>query len=186
MTSLTSFTDGVVVHQGGLNNLSTNIDTLCQLTTGKTAASGVATKAITYAALTGSQSISDSTITVISWNVASTSTDNMWVSSLPTQMTVQTAGWYHILLQTSWAGATQSNRSCGIMINGTSEATNGIAKTWFAGSLNGPWYHQVSAYQHLAAGATIYGYVYQVSGGALNLVNTVPSTWMSARWDAPY
>jgi hypothetical protein len=186
MTAPTTFTDGVVVHQADLNNLSTNIDTLCQLTTGKTAASGVATKPITYAALTANQSIPDSTITVVSWNVASTNTDNMWVGSQPTQFTVQTAGWYHILMQVSWNPAVQSNRSCGIMINGTAEAANGVAKTWFAGSLNGPWYQQVTAYQHLAAGATIYGYVYQVSGGALSLVTSVPSTYMSARWDAPY
>lgn len=186
MSALTSFTDGVVVHQGGLNNLSTNIDTLCQLTTGKTAASGVSSKPLCRTSITSSQSIPDSTITVISWNTANASTDNMWVSSVPTSMVVQTAGWYAITVQASWNGATQSNRSIGVMINGTTESVNGVAKTWFAGSLNGPWYHQVTAYEHLAVGATIYGYVYQVSGGALSLVTSTPGTYMSARWDAPY
>lgn len=186
MTAPTNFTDGVVVHQADLNNLSTNLDSLCQITTGKTAASGVSTKPIVRVGLNANQSIPDSTITVVSWNAASTNTDNMWVASQPTQLTVQTAGWYQILMQTAWNGATQSNRSCGVMINGTSEAVNGVAKNWFAGSLNGPWYHQVLAYEHLAAGATIYGYVYQVSGGALSLVTSVPGTYLSARWDAPY
>lgn len=186
MTSLTSFVDGSIVHQGDLNNLSANINTLCQLTTGKTAASGVSSKPLVRTSITSNQSIPDSTITVISWNTANASTDNMWVSSVPTALTVQTAGWYSILVQAAWASGTQSNRSIGVMINGTNENVNGVAKTWFAGSLVGPWYQQVTAYEHLAAGATIYGYVYQVSGGALNLVTSVPATYMSARWDAPY
>jgi hypothetical protein len=186
MNALTSFVDGTFPHQADLNNYGSNIDALCQLTTGKTAASGVSSKPLCRVSLNANQSIPDSTITVVSWNAAGANTDNMWVASQPTQLTVQTAGWYAILLQDSWTGATQSNRSCGIMINGTSEATNGVAKNWFAGSLNGPWYHQVVAYEHLAAGATIYGYVYQVSGGALNLVTSVPGTYLSARWDAPY
>ncbi|MFC0438749.1 hypothetical protein [Kutzneria buriramensis] len=187
MTALTSFVDGNIPHQGDLNNYGTNIDALCQLTTGKTAASGVSSKPLVKVALNANQSIAGNTLTIPSWNAASANTDNMWVVSNPTFLTVRTAGWYAILLQTSWASGTLTERNLGIMINGTTENTNSVAKNDYFGSPADNIYLQVTAYEHLAVGATIYGYVYQTSGGSLNLLSAAPAgTYLSARWDAPY
>lgn len=187
MSALTTFVDSVVVHQGGVNNLSTNIDTLCQLTTGKTAASAVSTKPLIEVALNANQSMPNNSVQVISWNVANSNTDNMWVVSSPASLTIQTSGWYSILMQVSWASGTLSERNCGIMVNGLTESVNSVAKNDFQNSAaSGSIWFQVQAYKHLAAGATVYGYIYQSSGGALNLLSAVPGTYLSARWDAPY
>lgn len=192
MTSLTSFVDGTMVHQGDLNNLSTNINTLCQQTTGKTAAQGASSKPITQVDLNATRSIPDTSTTVISWNLASASvTDTLWVSSNPTWLTIVTPGWYVMDLQVCWASATVSNRVIGIMINGTTPSANSISETNFVNPATTSLFkHRTTAYAHLAAGATIYAYVSQQSGGgALNInPNSVsyPGTFMSVRWDAPY
>ena len=90
-------------------------------------------------------------------------------------------------MQVSWASGTLTERNCGIMVNGLNENVNSVAKNDFQNSaMSGAIWFQVQAYKHLAAGATVYGYIYQLSGGALNLLSAVPGTYLSARWDAPY
>lgn len=192
MSALSTFTDGTMVHQGDLNNLSTNINTLCQQTTGKTAAQGASSKPITQVDLNATQSIPDATTTVISWNLASTTvTDTLWVASNPTFLTIISAGWYAMELQVCWAAATLTNRVLGVMINGTTPSANSISENNFINpATSGLFKHRATAYAHLAAGATIYAYTFQQSGGgAINIVPTsssYPGTFLSVRWDAPY
>src|SRR5690242_3006299 len=129
MQATTNFVDGVVVHQGDLNNLSTNINTLCQQTTGKTPAQAASSKPITQVDLNATQSIPDTAITLISWNLASTSiTDTIWVASAPTVLTIVTPGWYSMDLQVCWANGTMNNRVIGMMVNGTTPTANSIAE----------------------------------------------------------
>lgn len=192
MSALTSFTDGNVVHQADLNNYGTNIDTLCQQTTGKTAAAAKSSKAITQVERNANLSIADGGASpiIITWNTASQQiTDTLWTAGSPTVLTVVTAGWYQMNLQVTWASAVLSIRTSGIMVNGTVQATNSIASTSFSSTSTNVSYQQVGAYYRLAAGATIYGFVYQSSGGAVNLNPTsvlAPGTYLAVRWDAPY
>jgi len=190
MQPVTNFVDGVVVHQGDLNNLGTNINTLCQQSTGKTAAAAASSKPITQVDLNATQSVPDGTLALVSWHVASTSiTDTIWVASTPTVITVVTPGWYAIDIQICWASAAQTNRVVGIMVNGTTPTSNSIGEIDAAnGSVVGLFKHRCTAYAHLSQGATIYAYVVQVSGGAVNLNPSsvsFPGTFMSVRWDAP-
>jgi hypothetical protein len=190
MQATTNFVDGVVVHQGDLNNLSTNINTLCQQTTGKTPAQAASSKPITQVDLNATQSISDTVITLISWNLASTSiTDTIWVASAPTVLTIVTPGWYSMDLQVCWANGTMNNRVIGMMVNGTTPTANSIAEVNAGNSTTVTLFkHRCTAYAHLNQGATVYAYCLQTSGGAINLnPNSVayPGTFMSVRWDAP-
>jgi hypothetical protein len=189
MLPVTTFVDGVVVHQGDLNNLSTNIDTLCQQTTGKTAAQGASSKPLAQVDMNAVQSIANTTVTVISWNLASTQvTDTMWVASQATQLTVVTAGWYAMDLQVCWDNGLNSNRVIGMMVNGTTPTANSISEVNYIGTTTSVFKQRATAYAHLSVGATIYAYVNQTSGGSLNInPNSIsyPGTYMSVRWDAP-
>lgn len=191
MQATTNFVDGVVVHQGDLNNLSTNINTLCQQTTGKTPAQAASSKPITQVDLNATQSIPNAdAITLISWNLASTSiTDTIWVASSPTVLTIVTPGFYMMDLQVCWASATLTNRVCGIMVNGTTPTANSVGENNFTGVTSAaPYKHRCTAYVHLNQGATVYAYVAQDSPGALNInPNSVafPGVFMTVRWDAP-
>lgn len=192
MQAVTNFVDGNVVHQGDLNNLSTNIDTLCQQTTGKTAAQAASSKPVTQVDINANQSIPDTTLVLVSWNLASTSiTDTIWVASAPTVLTIITPGWYAIEFQVCWSSGRMQNRVIGMMVNGTVPTANSVAELndGFQSITDVTLFKQrVSAYVHLSQGATLYGYVVQTSGGAINIVpNSVsyPGTFMSVRWDAP-
>lgn len=192
MQATTNFVDGVVVHQGDLNNLSTNINTLCQQTTGKTPSQAASSKPITQVDLNTTQSISDTSLTLVSWNVASTSTtDTIWVASNPTLLTIVTPGWYAIEFQVCWSSGRMQNRVIGMMVNGTTPTANSIAELndGFSSITDVTLFKQrVTGYAHLGQGATLYAYVVQTSGGAINLnPNSVsyPGTFMSVRWDAP-
>lgn len=188
MTAWTSFTDGVVVHQAGLNNLSTNGDSLCQITTGKTSASGVSSKPICEVHLTSNKSIANSADTLISWDATGYNTDNMWVGSVPTQITVQTAGKYRISVTTDWAPNVTGARLTKILVNGTANA-NSVATTQTGANPVAIATAYSTVYTAaLAAGATIFVDVLQNSGGALNLeVNTNGSGGCSicVEWMAP-
>jgi hypothetical protein len=190
MQAVTNFVDGTVVHQGDLNNLSTNIDTLCQQTTGKTAAAAASSKPLAQVDMNAVQSIPNSTATLISWNLASTQiTDTFWVASVPTQLTVVTAGWYNMDLQVCWDNGATTNRVIGMMVNGTTPSANSISEINYIGTTTTVFKHRATAYAHLSVGATIYAYVSQNSGGgSLNINPTsisFPGTFMSVRWDAP-
>jgi len=191
MQATTNFVDGVVVHQGDLNNLSTNINTLCQQTTGKTPSQTASSKPITQVDLNTTQSIPDSAITLVSWNVASTSiTDTIWVASGPTVLTIVTPGFYTIDFQACWANAAMNNRVLGIMVNGTTPTANSIGESNAGnGSTTSLFMHRCTAYAHLNQGATLYAYVVQSSGGGAVNLNpssvSFPGTFMSVRWDAP-
>lgn len=190
MQPVTTFTDGVVVHQADLNNLSTNITTLCQQTTGKTAAQGASSKPLAQVDMNAVQSIPNATVTLVSWNLASTQiTDTVWVASAPTQLTIVTAGWYAMDLQVCWDNGATTNRVIGMMVNGTTPSANSVSEINYIGTTTTVFKHRATAYAHLSAGATIYAYVSQSSGGGSLNINpssiSYPGTYMSVRWDAP-
>lgn len=171
--ALPTFTDGVVVHQADLNALVTNINVLAANTAGKQQAAQYL-RPLCLVRLTSSQNISNNTVTLVNWGVADVNSDNMWTGSQPTQMTVQTAGTY-LLGQSNLfgSGLTSSGNTSDarIMVNGTAPSTNTVS----AGTTsiyNGGWFVQASAVVALAAGATIFFSVTQISGSTATLGTT--------------
>lgn len=184
MTAWSSFTDGVIVHQAALNNLSTNGDSLCQITTGKTSASGVTSKPICEVHLTGPQSISNSTDALIAWNASAYNTDNMWVPGTANQVTVNTAGKYRISVVTDWSANATGMRSTKVMVNGTSNS-NVVAS--FVGSTSSAFdcCYTVEYTVALAIGATIYVDVFQNSGSTLTTGLAFGGTSAVVEWVCP-
>jgi hypothetical protein len=187
MSPITQFVDGVLVDAAALNNLSTNIDTLSQLATGKAAASGVTSKPVLKLKRTAALSIASSTTpTVLTWDTQLLDTDNMWLTGQV--ITIQTAGWYRIDLQVTWVSGSASQRQALIYVNGSTDPTNLAAlKDERLGRTN-PIAQQVRLYDRFAAGTTLRAGALQTTGGSLALD---PSTnyggvWMSVAWDAPF
>lgn len=184
MSALTTFTDGAVVHQADLNNLSTNIDALCQITTGKTAASGVSTKPMAMVHISADKLITNNVDALISWDVADYNTDNMWVGSQPTQFTVQTAGKYRVNVVTVWANNASGIRSTKIMVNGTSNA-NVVTSTIITPVSSIETAYTTTCTVALAANATVYLDVFENSGSNINVRTTFGGTWATIEWCAP-
>ena len=188
MSAITQFVDAVLVDAAALNNLSTNIDTLTQLATGKTAASGVTSKPVLKLKRTASLSIPNSTTpTVVSWDTQLLDTDNMWSSGQV--ITIQTAGWYRVDLQVSWVSASASQRQALIYVNGTADPANLAAlKDERLGRTN-PITQQARLYDRFAAGTTLRAGALQTSGTnplALDPSTNYGGVWMSVAWDAPF
>jgi hypothetical protein len=189
MMAPTNFTDGVLVRQADLNNLSTNLDALCQITTGKTAASGVASKPLCKLQRNAPQLISSVVNTLVQWDTEIVDTDNMWVPSVPDHMTVQTPGWYDIKFQyhIDAGGNAPTERVAEIFVNGTSTSNTAGSMDSVMSRVQGTRI-QCVATEHLAAGATIYANLYQDSGVPLNIASST-TTWrvfLVAEWTAPY
>lgn len=189
MSALTGCVDDVLTTATDLNNWSTNIDTLCQQTTGRTATAGASTKPLLKLRRSTNQSIPINTPTLISWSSAVTQSGVTWSAGTPTQVTIVTAGWYCITAQVTWAsGGGSSLRGINLYINGTSDPTN--VPTSFTMVMGGPSVatvrHQIEGYEHLTAGATVYLGVYQSSPAAINLVPSPYGVWSTITWDAPY
>lgn len=130
--------------------------------------------------------VPNSTDTVIQFQTAAQDTDGMYSSTSPTQLTVQTTGWYRVVLQVHWDTTTTGRRACKIMVNGIDPGSNAIASD--ARDLGTPGEGTLTSCEglaHLAAGATIYGNVWQSSGGTLHFVSGFSGTFLSAEWLMP-
>lgn len=186
MTGLTQFTDGVVVNAAGLNNITSNINTLALLAVGKPTSTLAAAKPLVQVRQTTARSVPSGVNTTIPWDIAAANSDNMW--SAGATVTVQTAGWYDITLQVAWVSGAASLRAALIFLNGTAYPTNLAAEQDRTMAATGAIWLQAHLLERLPAGATITGGYYQNSGAALN---TDPSTanggvWMTAAWKGPY
>lgn len=184
--------DGQLVHQEHLGRLNWNIDALCQLTTGKPSASGVAVKPLCRVQLVNNQSVIDGVpagTQIVTWDMASADTDNMWNALGPATVIVRTAGWYRVRAQAAWASGSASERVVQIMLNGTVDpinvtSTRSVNPT-SAGAI--ALTHQVTGVERLQAGAAVYCGVFQHTGSPLNLLaNGGRGTWMTLAWEAPY
>lgn len=186
MAAWPTFTDGTVVHDTAMNLLSTNGDTLCQITTGKTSASGVSAKPSARVMRVANQSIANTTNVQPSWDTETYDTDNLWVSSTATQFTIQTAGKYRITVNTDWAVNGTGYRATRIQVNGTADA-NTIASVVLPAIAGVDTVTSVTDTAQLAAGATVSVIVSQNSGAALNLGSTTGYGGSSAtiEWISP-
>jgi hypothetical protein len=159
--AIPSFTDGVVVHQADLNALSANLTNLYNYCQG-----GVRTqRPFAIVNQTSAQNILSGSTTQLSFNTTVVNTDNMWVSSVPTQLSVNTAGVYLVIAQVVWANAFSGYRGVNLMVNGTSVPGNYVsgANYYDTGQVSGSGQVCAIAYR-FAVGATIYAVATQGSG----------------------
>jgi hypothetical protein len=186
MTALSQFLDGVLVHQGDLNNLSANIDALTQLTTGKNAASGVSSKPMAMVHLVAPVNVNSNVDAAVAWAARDYDTDNLWTPSVADHFVVQTPGKYVIRAGTAWTQAAGGTRTSKVFINGTAN-TNMVAGWSGPGAPSSSTYYTVTTPPvSLATGATVYLDVWQDSGSTQQLVTTLGGTWFSIEWVAPF
>jgi len=157
-----SFTDGTIVHQSDLNALGSNLTNLYNFCQG-----GFRTqRPFVIANQTVAQNIaSGAGISLLSLNTTIVNTDNMWVPSQPTQLTVNTAGVYLVIAQVVWTNSFTGYRGIVLFVNGTTVPTNFISgqNYYDNGLVSGSQQVCVAAYR-FAAGATIYPGCLQGSG----------------------
>lgn len=194
MTALTTFTDNTIPHQADLNNLATNIDTLCQITTGYSTSSQSIGKPFLKTTLNANQLIATATFqTLYFTNAPQTNVSNLLIPATTqggTAATVTVPGWYRIEAQAAFDVAAQSERRITIGINGitdtaTTAQTNTDMSTEASGTNNQRI--QVSSLEHLARGATIVISVWQNSGASVNVLSNIQwGTWVTVSYEAPY
>lgn len=137
--AIPSFTDGQIVHSTDLNAIASNLLNLYNFNQG-----GFLTQKPAVVALqTTGQNINSGSDTLITFNNAPVNTNNMWVASQATQITVQTAGVYLVFGQVrypTFTGATLSTVcTANLWLNGTTPAAAvGGADTPFVTTGSGP------------------------------------------------
>ena len=123
---------------------------------------------------------------VVPFTTGAVDTDNMYSSLTPTQLTVQTSGWYRIILQQHWDVNGAGQRACKIMVNGTNPSINAIASDSRAPGIGGIGNMLCcEGFAHLTYGSTIYANAYQSSGGTQTLQTGYSGSFMSAEWICP-
>lgn len=187
MSVLPDFTDGVLVDAGQLNTVATNVDTLAQLTLGRTLASGASTKPIVHLTSSTSRTYASSTATpqVITWDTEDVDTDNMAAAG-GTTITINTAGWWEFCLQVTFPSAAAGRRSALLLVNGTANPTNVAAQQ---DEFMGDAKHmqvQVHLYDRFTAGTVIRAALLQDTGGSLAGEAFGGGIWLAGAWDAPY
>jgi hypothetical protein len=167
--AIPSFTDGTIVHQADLNSLATNLTNLYSYNQG-----GFFTqRPCVIATQTSGQAVANATDTLVSFNSAPVNTNNMWVASQATQITIQTAGVYYcfgLIPYPTIASPTLSTVcTANLWVNGTSpsNAVNGTDIPFVAaGSGAAP---QASYLGNFASGTVIYLDAYHTAGSSQTL-----------------
>ena len=188
--AIPSFTDGNVLSASQLNALGSNITNLYNYNQG-----GFNTQRPCVIAIqTTSQNINSATDTLVSFNSAPVNTNNMWVASQATQITIQTAGIYWIFTQVRWpvisGPAFNIAGACNIYKNGTNPPTNTIATSVSlllgnASPVSGGTVNTAGIITNLAVGDVLYLDVWQNCGGTLGLGTSFGGTYLGAIFLTP-
>lgn len=183
--AIPSFTDGLIVHQGDLNALASNLTNLYAYNQG-----GFRTqRPCVIAATTATQSISPSSGTLVTFGAASVNTDNMWTGSVATQITINTAGIYWLFGQARWpsiSGASLNNGLvCNLLVNGLSTANVVASQTLPMLNISPGATNQVGCIANLAAGAVVYLDVFQNAVGSITLQNDYGGSFLGAIFYTP-
>ena len=191
LITLPTFLNGNIVQFDALNAIGYNTDALAQITLGRTVASGASTKPLCKVNLSGSRSVlnnaTDVGSEVVGWDQVLRDTDGIWNAATPTYLTIRTPGWYWIYLQVQWDSGAAASRVCQIAVNGAADPLNVVASVKTVMGAAGSVSQQCVAYEHLSAGAAVYGMVIQNSGSSLNmLANSQWGTYMSVAWADPF
>jgi len=177
--TIPSFTDGMLVHATDLNALASNLTNLYNYNQ----ASFNSQRPCVIAKQTTGQTINSGTDTLVNFQTATVSTDNMWTASAPNKLTIQHAGIYWLFGQlrfpsivsssvaTIWSGA--------ILANGTSFANAISVNTQVApqGAAGGM---STGVIANLAVGATLYLNCFQSTGANQTLVTDAGGTYLGA------
>lgn len=183
LTPLQTFGEKLV-NAAALNPMAQDVDTLCQLTCGRTIASSPQAKPFVKVVRSTTFSMSNNAATTVSWSSAPGSSDGMWSSGAPTLITVQTAGWYYVTFQMSFANASATRRNASLLINGTSNPANLAAShDEYMGSPD-TMRLQARFYEPLNVGDVIRATALQASGGSINSDVNDGGVFLFAVWDA--
>lgn len=177
--AISTFASDVMVTATQLNGVGSNLTNIYNYTM-----AGFRTlKPICAVRVTGTISIPDSTDTVITWDTVDINYDNMWTSSSPTVITVNTAGVYRIHVQPAHTNSAGGGHQLAgyVLINGTSVATNAVAGFNIGVGQMGT----CSALVGLSAGNTIRGSIFQATTLSQNLRTTDGGCRMVAEWVSP-
>lgn len=173
-----------MVHQGDLNALAQNLTNLYGYNQG-----GFNTqRPISLTQQTVAQTIPTSTDTLLTFNTATINTNNMWVASQPTQLTIQVAGIYLLFAQTFWPG----NRAVSgatpwvtmdILVNGTSGTAIshtgcGVISSSTAATPGAGLFSMVAA--NLASGGTVFLSCNQNYGASVPLATSRGGAYLGA------
>lgn len=166
--TMPTFTDGVVVNAATLNKLSTGINNLNSLLTGAVPPRQYVPTST--ASINVTHSLANVTDTIITLDAAGVNNDGMWIAGQQ-PFTVQTAGVYVAWGQVNFTANGTGVRTGGILLNGTSVASNSVARCSEAATSGTDLTTMSMKTQpmSLAVGATLYLTAWQSSGGALNL-----------------
>lgn len=184
--AIPTFSDGSVLSASQLNALGSNLTNLYNYNQG-----GFNTqRPAVIAQQTTGQAINNQTDTLVSFNSTTVNTNNMWVASNPTYLTIQTAGIYWLFSQTRWPtiGSPTLNTVCAsnIMANGTNVQTNTIASNLLPFVSNGAGCgNQCGIIANLTAGTNIYLDVWQSSGATQTLATNFGGTFLGAIFLTP-
>lgn len=199
LNTIPSFSNGQVPTAAQMQTFPTAINAVSQLASGWPVGSGPMRKPDVRLVLFNVQSVPNGADTAVTWDTEEQDADNTFALSYPAAIRVRTAGWWWVDAQVAYpyasaaASTLASERNVCICVNGTANA-NVTASSNTVQSYNNNQRIQVSSYEHLAAGSTIYVRTYQASGAALTLLPTSSAattgaawgTWLTLRWDAPY
>ena len=119
-----------------------------------------------YVSRTSNQSISNNTVTAISWDTETRDDNNYWtLSPNPTRLTVTRAGWYQISCVQEWDSNTTGGRAIDMTVNGGgrifSNGADGSQGTLSRQAISGAYYLAAADYVECTA--------YQNSGGTRTL-----------------
>lgn len=186
-----SFVDGSIVTFDDLNNLTVSTDALAQIVLGRPLTSSASSKPVCKVNLAANRSVGNNqaagSAEVITWDHVVRDSDGIFDPTFPNYLTIQTPGWYWIFLQVQWASGAATARVAQLSVNGTSDPLNVTSSVNTVMGASGVVTQQCISYEHLDAGASVYGMSFQNSGGALNmLANSRWGTSMSVAYADPF
>jgi hypothetical protein len=165
-----NFTDGQLLNAAGLNALAANLNNLYNYNQ----AGFFGQRPCVIARQTTGQNIPNAVDTLLNFQTTNVNTDNMFVPSQPTQLTIQHAGIYYVYSQTRYGIVAAASLAYGwtasLLANGTSFA-NAIGTQGQIPPQVGNGTVVSGALVNLAAGATLYLNAWQ-STGAIQTLGT--------------
>jgi hypothetical protein len=176
-SSPASRSTGDVIGATQWNELVTDIKYLAEL--------GSSGRPFCLAYRSTNQSISNSTLTSVTWNAETTDNAAAHSTSVNTsRLSAPVDGWYKAWPQVVWAANSTGVRNVNVLFNGTGQQVGmdqRNATSSFETAGTAPWSGSMTAGQYIEIAG------YQNSGGALNVLGsaTSPRSWVLFEWVAP-
>lgn len=130
--------------------------------------------------------VPNTTDSVVAFGSAVRDNDGMFSTVAPTQVSIQTSGWYRCSLQVRWPVNGTGYRACKILFNGLVPAAAAIGADFRqAGSSGEGDVTACEGVAHLTAGSSVFANVWQSSGGSLTYQTAGSGTRLTVEWIAP-